>query len=284
MPFQSTWPLELKDYFISISNTYNLRISLFFREITYTCFDTILLSTSNIITFLSMGKESLYSLSITIKNKLFKNIIVVFVNNANYGTNYREHQQFLKFSHWFSTSNIDSRVKFHQVEYEVNLLGLQNNEHIIKIDKQQLKEPIVKVQYMELLLSPLIRFYKCGVFIVPMDYQEKNFNCNSYFGDQPISFISFNKFFCKYVGGHVRLRFQGLEVTREDKTLTLINLGWFKYVSSCYMNWNYFDFYRNSNNINPVLNMCGSCWKCQLDINMFRKSKSLNKLIKLTNK
>jgi len=195
IPSDSVWPVELKHYTTSIAQTYKLKISLCFCDIKFTCFEPITLSSKIAFTFLSMGKESLWSLSRTILNASYELIVVMFVNNANFGTNCREHEQFVKFSNWFLTSKIDIRVKFYQVEYNTQLLGIQNNEDFVKINKERVKEPLVKMQYLQLLGCKLIREHKCGTFIVPMDFEEKNFNNNSYFGDQPESFSSFNYFF-----------------------------------------------------------------------------------------
>jgi len=138
---------------------------------------------------------------------------------------------------------------------------------------------------MQLLACKLIRKHFCGKFVIPMDFKEReNFNNNSHFGDQPASFTTFNKFFCKYIGGSIQLVFQGLDTSREEKTCSLISSGWFVFVSSCYMRWNYFSYYQKQSNINRNLNMCGSCWKCKIDIDMILNSERLNKEINLCNR
>jgi hypothetical protein len=134
---------------------------------------------------------------------------------------------------------------------------------------------------MQLLSAPLIRKYKCGLFIVPQDFGEVDLECTTYFGDQPISFKSFNPFFCKYLGGRIELLFQGLEISRDNKVIHLIEINWFRFNSSCYMNWNFFTHFQSLNGMNPDLNMCGQCWKCKIDIKMIRSNNSLFSQIKL---
>lgn len=129
--------------------------------------------------------------------------------------------------------------------------------------------------------APLIGNFSCGLFIIPQDFQESSYDPATYFSDQPISFQSFNAFFCYNLGGKIDLHFQGLEVSRADKVISLIEKKWFRFNSSCYMNWNFFDHYQRENNMNPELHMCGSCWKCQIDIEMTTNHPSLSKLIKL---
>jgi len=115
-----------------------------------------------------------------------------------------------------------------------------------------------------------------------MDFDEKDCNPLSYFGDQKVSYLSFNKFFCKYIGGNINLRFQGLNATREEKILHLISVDWFRFNSSCYMNWNNFKSCQNDTKINVKLNMCGSCWKCKEDIEIL-SGNSFRNLVRLWN-
>jgi len=125
MPSHTIWPLELRSYMDTLSKTYKFRINYEYSDqFKYPVQEPIQLNKENAITFLSMGKESLWSLSILLRNTNLKHIVVVFVNNANYGINYREKEKFVEFSRWFRNKNLDPRVSFHQVEYEFDLLGI----------------------------------------------------------------------------------------------------------------------------------------------------------------
>jgi len=284
MPSHAVWPIELKDYINTLVKTYKYRSTYTFSTsfIYSEPINSIELSKNSVITFLSMGKESLWSFSILLRNTDLKKIVVVFVNGANYGINYREKEKYKEFSTWFSKNNVDRRVNFLEVQYDFDLVGIQSRETNLKIKNENIKEPLTKVQYMQLLTVPAIKEFKCGLFIVPMDFEEKNCNPLSYFGDQPVSFLSFNKFFSRYVGGEIKLKFQGLSVSRQDKTLHLLKIDWFKFVSSCYMCWNFFDKYQSECKINPELNMCGGCWKCKEDLSMFYSS-PIRELINIHN-
>lgn len=311
LPYEASWPIELKPYFIALSSTYRLRTNFTYHLSSFSSNNSIFLNPFNVVTFLSMGKESLRSLSKTIENKSYINIIVIFVYGASWGGRSREKTQFNLFSEWFHCQNVDNRVRFFILNYEresftlplilffnhsffyfhfyslsfINfvrdLVGIQKNEKSIKIQNDPIKEPLCKLQYMQMLAVPLIRKYSCGLFIVPQDYQELDYESTTYFGDQPVSFRSFNDFFCKFVGGSISLLFQGSEISRADKVLGLIELNWFQFNSSCYMNWNFFDYYQFENNINPALNMCGECWKCQIDLKMIKENFNLSRTVRL---
>lgn len=283
-PFPATaiWCVELKPYFEAIVATYRLRTNFEYRKLPIPTFQLMTLNPRNAVTFLSMGKESLWSLSITIQNKCYQKIVVIFVNNSSFGGSYREKRKFDEFSEWFKLNEIDERVQFNQLQYEHNLIGIQKREQNIKINGMNIKEPLCKLQYLQLLSVPLIRINQCGTFIIPQDFNESNYNNASYFGDHPLSFISFNSFYCKYVGGSIKLLFQGLDISRADKVLQLIKLNWFQFNSSCYMNWNFFEERQKRTRINPALSMCGECWKCKIDLKLFRENTQLSKLIKLT--
>jgi hypothetical protein len=280
-PSEAIWCMELKPYFEAIAATYRLRTNFIYRSLSLATYSTIQLNELNVVTFLSMGKESLWSLSITLENILYEKIIVIFVNNASYGGSYREKQKFIEFSDWFTKNGIDKRVQFHQLNYEYSLIGIQKKEEIIEVNGSKLKEPLCKLQYMQLLCVPLIRANLCGKFIVPQDYKEINYDRNSYFGDHPLSFTSFNSFFCRYIGGSLSVLFQGIEITRGNKTLRLIKINWFQFNSSCYMNWNYFDKFQENSRINPNITMCGVCWKCKIDLKMIKENSELSRLISL---
>jgi len=269
MPHAATWPRELQYYFKALSKTYKFRIDYKYSDSFIFPFSKVELIKENVLTFLSMGKESLWSLNITLRNNNLRKIVVVFVNNANFGSNSREYNKFIQFSDWFSRNNIDSRVSFETVEYNLGLLGVQNKEENLKVNFEKPKEPLAKIQYMQLLCVPLIRQHRCGLFVAPMDFEEKNCTDCSHFGDQPVSYLSFNNFFCKYIGGDIKLKFNGLSVSRKDKIIHLIKIDWFKFVSSCYMNWNFFEMYRSINKMELNLNMCGSCWKCKEDLVLY---------------
>jgi len=285
MPDKAVWPIELKYYIDTLAKTYKFRTNNFTYSESFIYSelqDSIELSKKNAITFISMGKESFWSLSILMRNTDLKKIVVVFVDHANYGISYREKDKFDEFSRWFSKNNIDHRVTFLQVNYDLDIVGIQSKEVNLTIKDEKIKEPLVKIQFMQLLTVPIIKEFKCGIFVAPMDFEEKNCNPLSHFGDQSVSFLSFNSFFSRYIGGKMKLKFQGLTVTRQAKTIHLIEIGWFKFVSSCYMNWNFFNKYQTECNINPELNMCGVCWKCKEDLKMFSTSPFQN-LIKIHN-
>jgi len=155
LPTVAVWPLELKPYFNEIAKTYRLQINYSFPSISFSCFPPLNLKGKRVFTTLSMGKESLYSLYTTISNKSYKKIVVAFVNNTNYGSNYREKEMFNKFSVWFTSNKVDTRVSFHQLEYNFQLVGSQSKEENIHIQDAKLKEPLVKMQYIQLLAAPL---------------------------------------------------------------------------------------------------------------------------------
>lgn len=118
IPYEAIWANELKFYFESLTSTYKVRTNYRFESLSFPTFDDILLDPLNVVTFLSMGKESLWSLSKTIENKLYTNIIVVFIYGASWGGRDRERSKFFSFIEWFQRNKVDYRVKFFELEYE----------------------------------------------------------------------------------------------------------------------------------------------------------------------
>jgi len=277
LPAIAIWPNEMQPYFEEIALTYNLRLNYIYKPCNFSPYEPISLNKRIAITTLSMGKDSLHSLLLLIENAYYKKIVVIFVNNANYGANYREKHQFVKFRNWFQDKG-DGRINFHEIEFGRDVVGLQSQEVSITIENKKIKEPITKLQYVQLLAAPIIRHYKCGTFIVPMDFQQVVRDPNSYFGDMPSSFVTFNGFFSKYIGGKILIKFQGNLTSREEKITKLIEANFFKFNSSCYMNWNFFHYFQNKNKLNPDLNMCGSCWKCAIDLKIIKNLIALQNL------
>lgn len=119
IPNKATWPIELKLYIETLSNTYRFRIDSYsFLENSLPTFPPITLSPLNVFTFLSMGKESLWSLSKTIENTSYNKIIVVFVHGASFGGRDREREKFRSFKDWFVENKVDSRVLFFELDYD----------------------------------------------------------------------------------------------------------------------------------------------------------------------
>ncbi len=83
MPSDATWCKELQPYFLAIAATYRLRTNFSYQPLSLVTYSSIYLDPRNAITFLSMGKESLWSLSKLILNPFYSKIVVVFVNNAS---------------------------------------------------------------------------------------------------------------------------------------------------------------------------------------------------------
>jgi len=218
-----------------------------------------------------MGKESLWNIWKMSQNKSFKIIIVVYVKYCNFGSHRREYEKYLEFSNYFISENIDSRFIFEVVHYESELIGIQKLETEILVNQEELKEPLAKLQYCQLLCSKIISENNVGTFVIPMDFEERSFSSKSHFSDQPISFLSFQPFLCQFLGARININFNGLNVTRLKKVLKLLQLDWLRFNSSCYQNWNYFGMLQKKNNIPINLNMCGSCFKCKVDLKIYKE-------------
>jgi len=284
LPREAIWCLELQPYFNALAKFYNLTLNYSYRPLKIDSYSPIILNPQIAITFLSTGKESLWSFSESVEKLAYRysKIVVVFINNASPGGSYREKERFFTFSKWFKVSHMQKdRVEFFELQFQQSLLGIQKKETFLKVAGQNLKETICKLQYMQLLCAPLIREHKCGTFIVPQDYRATTYNKNAYFSDYPISFSAFLPFFSMYLGGRIKLSFQGIKVERARKVEKLLDIDWFKFNSSCYMNWNYFSFFQRKYFMNPLLNMCGICWKCKIDIKMIEEDEHLSKVLKL---
>jgi hypothetical protein len=224
----------------------------------------------NVISFLSMGKESLWNLKTLMKNTFFKKIVVVYINSCNKSIHYREKGKFIKFKNWFRENEIDFRVEFEEVDFG-NFESKVSLEKNITIENSPIQEYICKMQYCELLLAPLIVKHQVGNITIANDFDEKDFNSKSYFSDQQVSFKSFHDFFCLILGSKINLNFKGRGISRLDKTKILLNCDWIKFVSSCYCNAQYFESRRLENRIPIELNMCGACFKCKEDKIIYEK-------------
>lgn len=113
--------------------------------------------------------------------------------------------------------------------------------------------------------------YSAGKFVVPQDFDEKDYNPDEHFSDQPISFNSFLPLLKALLGKKIKLRLEGLNVTREQKILDLLLVGWLRFNSSCYANALSFQ----GPNYSEKYNMCCNCWKCKIDVPIYQKLKLL---------
>jgi len=260
----------LKPYFECLSKTYKIRTNIIYVDYKITPIRTTYIPNNhNVITFLSMGKESLWNLSKVIANKKYNKIVVVYVNNCSPVSHYRQKIKLEEFKKYIKDQEIDGRVVFEEVKYDPSMIGIQKLETNIQINSTNIKEPLFKMQYCQMLSIPIIVHHCCGLFIIPMDYNEKNFNDKSHFSDQPISFISFLPYFRALLGDIITLKFNGLNTTRQDKVKQLLKINWLQFNTSCYQAWNWFDYFRTRND-SEYDEMCGSCFKCKIDIEIYR--------------
>jgi hypothetical protein len=270
-PLHGTFNILLKPYFHAIIKTYNLRKPNynFFENQLSPVYPEYKPNITIAIATLSMGKESLFNLWKMTSNTMYKKIIIVRANNLSVTINYREREAFLKFKTWFIEKKIDNRVIFEEVESEYDLRSIKKKEMNILVGNEPPKECLVKLQYCLLLTIPLIVKYEVGKFCIPQDYKEPDFNHNEHFSDQPISFNSFKNLFEALLGGSIVFRLEGTNATRKEKVKALHQIGWLKFNSSCYSNARQF--------INPehieAFNMCGNCWKCEIDLPIYRELK-----------
>jgi hypothetical protein len=275
------FPSLMKPYFSAITKTYNLRhmFTYYSNEFPSSC-TSILPNKKVVLTTLSMGKDSLWALKKILSERSLEKIVVVFCELANYGSSYREKEKFIAFKSYFLREKIDDRVIFETVLYEKDLIGIQSKENNILVAGERLKEPLSKMQYIHLLTKPLILQHNVGILRVPID-DEKDYDPNAHFGDQRVSFTSFLKFFNAYVGCQLSIQFDGYHTLRGKKIKELIECDWFQFNSSCYCNWNFFEFLKRWNKMNDDLFMCGQCFKCQEDISVIVNDPFLCKIIKL---
>jgi len=226
-----------------------------------------------VLSFLSMGKESLWNLKKMISNKYYKKIIVVYVKKYSLGSHGRQKKQLELFEKYFSKHVKDDRVIFERVKYESELFGIGQKEKFVSVNNStSVLEPLAKMQYCQLLCVPLIEKYSVGTMIIPMDYLEK-LSDKEHFGDQSESYLFFNQLFCSILGGKISLKFNGACVPRIQKTRELLLIGWFQFVSSCYQSWNQFERRRKETQMSKSLNMCGKCFKCKIDIPLYKELK-----------
>lgn len=267
------FPTQLKKFFRCVEDTYHIKLDhLKFTQMERpNYFKAGSIRNEKIcVTTLSMGKESLWNLLSLHRKMHYNKIIAVYIDKFNYSSSYREKEKLNQFFEHIRNKFEFSNIKIIIIKYSEELISHDNMSSSLKINDQPLKEHLLCMQWIQLVLSEIIINEGAGEVVFPMDFEEQVYNKNSYFGDQHLGLLLFNEYLNSMIG-ETKIRLFGLKTSREDKVKFLLEHDMLRFNSSCYMNWNYFSMRKRQNLIPQHLSMCGSCFKCIEDIQIYQK-------------
>ena len=255
-------PHSLRNYIEGLERFLGLDLSIDYCDFKVSELRTEL-DTRTALLLLSGGVDSTHTLMT--HKKHYDKIIAVFVRGLNPSISTREER---------AVQNICEQlgVPLEIVVHHRDLHRLHRNDPILVEEKGvgTLLESQIKNQYAMLLCLDIIEKYRCGTFLIQMDYEDDpDDEEDECYSDTKFAYQSFSEHFEKITGG-CKISFS-IEMKKE-KIRYLIEKNMFDELWFCYMSQLYFKAQQNRTNP-PFSNMCGACFKCKRYLKIFDKYK-----------